>query len=119
MWGDEDIRYFYFCEDNEVLEDECDKGYYYVNNATVSGCIPGADMNPNCVNLDATAPECEGENLKQPQVCETLTNFYLCPKEGASATELTCTEDKAFANQDGYLGCFTWAEWRKVRDCPQ
>jgi len=35
LWGGEDIRKFYFCLDGAVITDECDPGYYFVNNATI------------------------------------------------------------------------------------
>ncbi|EDW16581.2 uncharacterized protein Dmoj_GI10606 [Drosophila mojavensis] len=118
MWGDEDIRKFYFCFDNVPILSECEEGYYFVKNATDSGCLPAKLMNPACVNLDVTVGPCTGNNLLQPQVSEVLTNFWLCREEGAAPVELTCPEDQVFIKQDGYLGCFDWQTYRSVRGCP-
>ncbi|XP_022212613.2 uncharacterized protein LOC111067671 [Drosophila obscura] len=115
LWGGEDIRKFYFCINDQVIEDECDTGYYFVNNATYSGCLPAKLLNPQCVNLDAVEPDCKGLSAEQPQPCDTLTNFYLCTADGV--TKMSCADNKAFVNQDGYLGCFPWAEWRLLRNC--
>ncbi|XP_034661288.1 uncharacterized protein LOC117896867 [Drosophila subobscura] len=115
LWGGEDIRKFYFCIDGQVIEDWCDKDCYFVNNATFSGCLQANLLNPQCVNLDAAEPDCKGLSAWQPQPSASPNNFYLCTSEGAK--ELSCEQDKAFVNQDGYLGCFTWTTWRMLRNC--
>ncbi|EDV90630.1 GH14073 [Drosophila grimshawi] len=116
-WAAEDLRKYYWCLNDKPRLSTCKEDYYYVNNATVSGCIPAAKMNPACVNLDIAVGPCEGINLKQPQASYILTNFWLCTEAGAEPVELTCVEDKAFIKQDGYLGCFDWATWRSLRSC--
>ncbi|XP_017079644.1 uncharacterized protein LOC108113562 [Drosophila eugracilis] len=115
LWGGEDIRKFYFCLNDKVIADECDSGYYFVNNATICGCLPAAQMNPSCVNLDAAKPDCTGISKTQPQPSADVASFYLCAND--TATELACPDGKAFVNQDGYLGCFVWTQWRSLRNC--
>lgn len=115
LWGGEDIRKFYFCLDGKVIADECDSGYYFVNNATISGCLPSDLMKPSCVNLDTKVPDCTGTSKLQPQAADDVASFYLCTSEGA--TLLPCPDGKAFVSQDGYLGCFAWSEWRSLRNC--
>ncbi|EDW27990.1 GL27267 [Drosophila persimilis] len=117
IWGGEDIRKFYFCISGEVYEDTCDTDYYFVRNATYSGCLPAALMNPQCVNLDAVEPDCEGISAEQPQPTDLLNQYYLCTDDGVK--QLSCGEDKAFINQDGYLGCFPWTQWRTLRNCSE
>ncbi|KAI8046739.1 uncharacterized protein LOC128256941 [Drosophila gunungcola] len=115
MWGGEDIRKFYFCLDGKVITDECDDGYYYVNNATISGCLPSEMMQASCVNLDIKVPDCSEASKMRPQACDDVASFYLCTSEGAK--KLPCPEGKAFIDQDGYLGCFKWSVWRSLRNC--
>ncbi|KAH8283930.1 hypothetical protein KR054_005430, partial [Drosophila jambulina] len=115
LWGDEDIRNFYFCVDGEVIADHCEEGYYFVNNATVSGCLPEDLMNPSCVNSVAKVPACTDGTQFQPQPASNLTNFYVCTNEGVK--ELPCASGKAFVDAGGYLGCFPWTQWRSLRNC--
>uniref|UniRef100_A0A6P4EQZ9 Uncharacterized protein LOC108043301 n=2 Tax=Drosophila rhopaloa TaxID=1041015 RepID=A0A6P4EQZ9_DRORH len=115
LWGGEDIRKFYFCLDGKVITDECDSGSYFVNNATVCGCLTSDLMKPSCVNMDIKVPDCTGASKMQPQACDDVASFYLCTSEGAK--ELPCPDGKAFVDQDGYLGCFDWSEWRSLRNC--
>ncbi|KAH8381822.1 hypothetical protein KR009_000447 [Drosophila setifemur] len=115
LWGGEDIHRFYFCLDGQVMSDECDPGTYFVDNSTVSGCVPSDMMNPTCVNLDVKVPDCTGANKMQPQAADEVTNFYLCTSEGPK--ELSCEDGHAFVDSDGYLGCFNWTQWRNLRNC--
>lgn len=115
LWGGEDIRKFYFCLDGVVIEDECEEGHYFVNNATVSGCLPADLMNPSCVNKVTKEPACTDGTQFQPQPCSNLTNFYLCTSEGVQ--ELPCARGKAFVDAGGYLGCLSWTQWRSLRNC--
>ncbi|XP_017052394.1 uncharacterized protein LOC108095730 [Drosophila ficusphila] len=115
LWGSEDLRKFYFCLDNEVIADECDPGTYFVNNATICGCLPSSMMKPSCVNLDATVPDCTGNSKLQPHAASDVASFYLCTNDGP--LQLSCPDGKAFVDQDGYLGCFEWTQWRQLRDC--
>nr|AAL48729.1 RE16426p [Drosophila melanogaster] len=97
LWGGEDIRKFYFCLDGKVIADECDSGYYFVNNATISGCLPSDLMKPSCVNLDTKVPDCTGTSKLQPQAADDVASFYLCTSEGA--TLLSCPDGKAFVSR--------------------
>ncbi|KAH8375941.1 hypothetical protein KR200_010312, partial [Drosophila serrata] len=117
LWGSEDIRKFYFCLDGDVIADQCDEGYYFVNNATVSGCLREDLMNPSCVNSVAKVPTCTDGTQYQPQRAANLTNFYVCTSEGV--LELPCAENKAFVDVGGYLGCFPWSQWRSLRNCTE
>ncbi|XP_034486955.1 uncharacterized protein LOC117791342 [Drosophila innubila] len=116
-WGVPDLREFAFCKDGVAQVTQCNEDEYYVSNDLVSGCLPADKMDPQCVNLDITVGPCTGKNLLQPQPSETLTNFWFCEKEGAEPVECTCEQNKAFLKQGGYLGCFEWPEWRKLRGC--
>ncbi|XP_030573348.1 uncharacterized protein LOC115771674 [Drosophila novamexicana] len=116
-WATVNPSQYYICVDNKPKITNCNEGYYFVKNATLSGCIPAKKMDPNCVNLDVTVGPCTGINLKQPQASQVLTNFWLCTEENAAPVELTCLDDKAFVKQEGYLGCFDWALWRALRGC--
>ncbi|XP_023174610.1 uncharacterized protein LOC111601968 [Drosophila hydei] len=117
LWATDNLHAYYFCWDGVPILTECNEGYYFVRNATDSGCIPAKLMNPNCVNLDITVGPCTGINLLQPQTSQNLNNFWLCTEEGADPVELTCVDDLVFVKQDGYLGCFDWQTFRSVRGC--
>ncbi|XP_011195451.2 uncharacterized protein LOC105220700 [Zeugodacus cucurbitae] len=118
LWGAEDGTTFYFCEKdtNSAVLQTCPEETFFVRNATLTGCIPNALMDPNCVSTIEVGP-CSGINLKQPQSSSEPTKFYLCTSEGATPLLLDCPEGKAFVKQDGYLGCFDWTEWRAIRNC--
>ncbi|KAH8417775.1 hypothetical protein KR222_005749, partial [Zaprionus bogoriensis] len=116
-WGIPNVNDFGFCLNGRARYTQCNENHYYVDNEEMSGCIPVESMDPNCVNSDVTVGACTGINLKQPQESEVLTNFWLCTAENAEPIELSCLDDKAFLNKDGYLGCFDWTWWRELRGC--
>ncbi|CAD6994207.1 uncharacterized protein LOC101460500 [Ceratitis capitata] len=118
LWGADDGLKFYFCDSETktpVLQD-CPDSTFFVRNETLTGCIPFSLMDPNCVYTVAVG-SCTGNNLKQPQPSSDPSKFYLCTAEGATPLLLPCTSGKAFVKQNGYLGCFDWADWRKLRNC--
>ncbi|KAH8294877.1 hypothetical protein KR018_003803, partial [Drosophila ironensis] len=117
LWGSPDLRKYYFCYEGKTVEVPCDDGAYFVKNETVYGCVQADLMNPACVNLNAKEPDCTGVSKKQPQACDDLSKFYLCTDDGVAT--LSCDEGKAFVDQDGYLGCFAWSQWRQLRNCPE
>lgn len=118
LWGSADGTKFYFCLGGDVaLEQSCDSGTFFVKNATVSGCVPIDLVSDNCI-YHTEPPSCTGESVTQPQPHQDPTKFYLCPATGAEPLVLTCLDNKAFVNQDGYLGCFEWSQWRGIRGCP-
>ena len=122
MWGSEDGTKFYFClpGTDTAIEQSCRKNTFFVNNAKVTGCIPLKMVDPNCVYQSDVEPQpCKGVNLIQPQPSSVPTNYYVCVAEGATPVKLTCPAGKAFVKQDGYLGCFEWKQWRKIRNCPE
>jgi len=55
LWGGEDIRKFYFCLDGAVITDECDPGYYFVNNMILSRPLT---VDSNFLHLDALKAKC-------------------------------------------------------------
>lgn len=117
LWGSADGTKFYFCiGDDMAIEQSCDPGTFFVKNATVSGCVPLDEVDDNCV-YHVEAPVCEGEALKRPRPHEDPTLFYLCTAEGAEPAVLSCFDEQAFVDQNGYLGCFDWSIWRKIREC--
>ncbi|XP_023290974.2 uncharacterized protein LOC111674563 [Lucilia cuprina] len=117
LWGSEDGTKFYFCiGDNMAIEQSCEPDTFFVKNATVSGCVPLDEVADSCVYHVEPEP-CEGINLLQPQPHTDPTMFYLCTESGADPVALPCPDNNAFAKQDGYLGCFDWAMWRKIRGC--
>ncbi|XP_061396473.1 uncharacterized protein LOC133332108 [Musca vetustissima] len=117
LWGSDDGTKFYFClGDNMALEQDCDPGTFFVKNATVSGCVPVDLVDDKCI-YHTEPPSCIGESVTQPQPHEDPTKFYLCPASGAEPLVLSCTDNKAFVSQDGYLGCFDWTQWRQIRGC--
>ncbi|XP_017092716.2 uncharacterized protein [Drosophila bipectinata] len=115
LWGGPDIRKYYFCLNGAVISNDCDPGTYFVNNATVSGCLAGNLINSSCVNSDVSEPDCTGSNAYYPQPCEDPSQYYLCTDDGPK--QLTCWNSGAFVNHEGYLGCTTWSEWRKISNC--
>ncbi|XP_075149022.1 uncharacterized protein LOC142222657 [Haematobia irritans] len=117
LWGSVDGTKFYFClGDNMALEQSCDPGTFFVKNTTVAGCVPVADVDDKCIYHDGP-PTCTGESLYQPQPHEMPNNFYLCTMNGAEPQVMKCPDEKAFVNQNGYLGCFDWSNWREIRGC--
>ncbi|KAM8706237.1 hypothetical protein ACLKA7_010503 [Drosophila subpalustris] len=116
-WGVPDVRQLAFCLDGQERLTECNEDEYFVSNDEISGCVPADIISPNCVNLDVTVGPCTGINLKQLQISESLTGFWFCEEEGAAPVELFCENGKAFLKQDGYMGCFEWTQWRKLRGC--
>ncbi|EDW45148.1 GM10166 [Drosophila sechellia] len=85
LWGGEDIRKFYFCLDGKVITDECDSGYYFVNNATFTGCLPADLMKPSCVNLNTKVLDCTRDPARcTPGSPDDVASFYLCTAEGAT-----------------------------------
>ncbi|KAH8326062.1 hypothetical protein KR067_000507, partial [Drosophila pandora] len=115
LWGGEDIRKYYFCLNGAVISNTCQGGTYFVNNGTVSGCIDAASITPSCVNLDVSEPDCTGSNAYYPQPCDDPAQYYLCTNDGPK--QMTCLNDDAFVSHEGYLGCTTWSQWRKLRNC--
>lgn len=117
LWGSPDGTKFRFCIGDDIaLELPCDPNTFFVKNATVCGCIPLDQVADDCV-YHVSAPTCEGQNLKQPQPHQDPTKYWLCPSSGAKPVELSCPANKAFVNQNGYLGCFEWTQWRSIRGC--
>ncbi|KAH8408451.1 hypothetical protein KR215_005698, partial [Drosophila sulfurigaster] len=116
-WGVPQLNAFKFCVDGEVKTTTCIANHYYVSNDKVSGCIPAADVDPLCIDTTITAPVCTGNNLRQMQRSSSLTSYYLCTAEGAQPDLLPCLNGKVFANNNGYLGCFDWPQWRTASGC--
>ncbi|XP_062124147.1 integumentary mucin C.1 isoform X1 [Drosophila sulfurigaster albostrigata] len=116
-WGVPQLNAFKFCVNGEVKTTTCIANHYYVSNAKVSGCIPAADVDPLCIDTTIKAPVCTGNNLRQMQRSSSLTSYYLCTAEGAQPDLLPCLNGKVFANNNGYLGCFDWPQWRTASGC--
>ncbi|XP_013108336.1 uncharacterized protein LOC106087739 [Stomoxys calcitrans] len=117
LWPSDDGTKFYLCVgDDLALEQSCEPNTFFVKNSTVAGCVPLSEVDGNCI-YHVGPPTCTGISLSQPQPHELPTNFYLCPVSGGEPLVMTCPDQKAFVNQDGYLGCFTWPSWREIRGC--
>ncbi|XP_014098371.3 uncharacterized protein [Bactrocera oleae] len=118
LWGTVDGTKFYFCDKdtNTSIIQDCPDETFFVRNETLTGCIPVALMDPNCI-YNIEVGNCTGINVQQPQASSDPTKFYLCTSEGATPLLLPCADGKAFVKQNGYLGCFDWTEWRALRNC--
>ncbi|KAH8312086.1 hypothetical protein KR044_009320, partial [Drosophila immigrans] len=116
-WGAPQLNGFNFCVESLTLSTTCIANHYYVSNSTLSGCVPADEMNPKCIDVTIKPPVCTGNSVKQMQRSATLTEYYLCEYENAEPIILTCPDKKLFANNDGWLGCFDWEDWRIASGC--
>lgn len=117
LWGSPDGKKFYFClGNNKSYEDNCPPDTFFVNNATISGCIPFDLVADNCIS-HSVAPPCNGTSLHQPQPHIDPSKFYYCIAKGVEAQVGNCPNGKAFINENGWLGCLEWTLWRKQRGC--
>ncbi|KAH8381496.1 hypothetical protein KR093_006868, partial [Drosophila rubida] len=116
-WGTSTLNAFKFCVDGVTLSSTCIANHYYVSNSTISGCVPAAQMDPQCIDVTLKPPVCTGNNLRQMQRSSVITQFYICESENAEPTVINCPDGKIFANNNGWLGCFEWEQWRIASGC--
>ncbi|KAL5283609.1 hypothetical protein ACFFRR_006084 [Megaselia abdita] len=110
---------YYVCDGSDTLTFDCDVGTGFISNTEINGCQSYNSPQWACLGIKYgvnNPPNCKNVN-SVPQAA-SANSFWVCDSNNVSNL-VTCPSNKPyfFAN-NGYLGCFTYADWQEFTGYP-